>query len=92
MKHSGVKCLAAVFVFAVLLSSMVFSPAAEANEVEVQITNIWLEGNTVDYAVRFINNGSQKVRKLTMSKLSVWDDSGKKFSAGVTFNRLGKVN
>ena len=81
MKHSGVKRLSAVFVFAVLLSSIAFSQAAEANEVEVKISNIWLEGNTINYAVRFINNGSQKVRvtKLTLSKLLVWDDSGKKF-------------
>ena len=82
MKHSGVKCLTAVLVFAVLLSGMAFSSAAEAHEVDVKITNIWFEGNTINYAVRFINNGNQKVRvtNLTMRNLSIWDDRGKKFS------------
>lgn len=82
MKYSGVKRLAAVLVFAVLLSGMAFSPAAEANEVDVKITNIWFEGNMVNYAIRFINNVNQKVRvtKLTMRNLSIWDDRGKKFS------------
>ena len=82
MKHSGIKCSVAVLVFAVLLSGMAFSPAAEAHEVNVKITNIWFEGNTINYAVRFINNGDQKVRvtKLTMRNLSIWDDRGKKFS------------
>ena len=82
VKHSGVKRLAAVLVFAVVLSGMAFSTAAEANEVDVKITNIWFEGNTINYAVRFINNGNQKVRvtNLTMRNLSIWDDRGKKFS------------
>ncbi|MBR0168483.1 MAG: hypothetical protein IJQ08_07405 [Synergistaceae bacterium] len=82
MKHSGVKCLAAFLVFAVLLSGMAFSTVAEAHEVDVKITNIWFKGNTINYAVRFTNNGNQKVRvtKLTMRNLSIWDDKGKKFS------------
>ena len=82
MKHSGIKHLAVGLFFVVLLSGMAFSPSAEANEVEVKITNIWFEGNTINYVVRFTNNGDQKVRvkKLTMRDLSIWDDRGKKFS------------
>lgn len=76
MKYSVIKRLAAVLVFALLLSGM-----AEANEVEVKIANIWLEGNTINYVIRFSNVARQKlmVRKLTLNSLSIWDDRGRNF-------------
>ena len=84
--------MAAVLVLAVLFAEMAFSQAAEANEVGVNTKRLWVKGNTINFEVRFTNNGDQivKITGLAMKEFSIHDNKSHKFVTGenMTFTTL----